>query len=81
MRKLFGRTLSFATAACARKIRSCGVRANWYLNRNVKLMLDYDQSDSEAAAPLPPGHCEDEKVIISRNPGLVLRPDPCSALD
>ena len=58
---------SFATAASAHKIRSWGVGANWYLNRNVKLMLDYDQSDfrggSTAAGQVT---AQDEKVIISR---------------
>ena len=41
--------------------------ANWYLNRNVKLMLDYDQSDFRGGSTAP-GQitAQDEKVIISR---------------
>ena len=57
----------FATAASAHKIRSWGVGANWYLNRNVKLMLDYDRSDFSGGSTAP-GQvtAQDEQVIITR---------------
>jgi len=57
----------FATAASAHKIVSWGVGANWYLNRNVKLMLDYDRSDfNGGSAARGQVTAQDEQVIISR---------------
>jgi phosphate-selective porin OprO/OprP len=64
--ELFGGP-SFATASSAHKIRSWGLGVNWYLNRNVKLMLDYDQSDFRGGSTAPRQvTAQDEKVIITR---------------
>ena len=48
-------------------LRAWGVGANWYLNRNVKLMLDYDRSDFSGGSTAP-GQvtAQDEQVIITR---------------
>jgi phosphate-selective porin OprO/OprP len=65
-KELFG-SPSFATSASARKINSWGVGVNWYLNKNIKLTLDYDQTDfkggSTAARQVT---AQDEKVLITR---------------
>jgi phosphate-selective porin len=63
---LFGAP-SFAIAASANKIRSWGAVLNWLLNKNVKVSLDYDQTDfrggSGAAHQVT---AQDEKVIFTR---------------
>ena len=64
--ELFGAN-SFATASSARKARSWGVGLNWYLNKNVKLTLDYDQTDFDGGSSKPGNvTAQDERVIISR---------------
>ncbi len=57
----------FASSSSARKARSWGVGANWYLNKNIKLTLDYDQTQFDGGS-LKPGTvtAQDERVIMSR---------------
>jgi len=58
---------SFATGASARKVRSWGVGVNWYLNKNIKLTLDYDQTKFRGGSKRPGAvTAQDERVIISR---------------
>src|SRR5438105_7458955 len=57
----------FASASSARKVRSWGVGANWYLNRNIKLSLDYDQTDFDGGSAKPGNvTAQDERVIMTR---------------
>jgi len=64
--ELFGAP-GFATSSSANKAKSWGLGANWYLNRNVKLMLDYDQTDFRGGSTAPRQvTAQDEKVIIMR---------------
>jgi phosphate-selective porin OprO/OprP len=58
---------SFAAGTSARKVRSWGVGLNWYLNRNIKLTLDYDQTQFRGGSQRPGAvTAQDEQVIISR---------------
>jgi len=58
---------AFATSASAHTIQSWGLGLNWYLNRNIKLTLDYDQTDFKGGSTAPRTvTAQDEKVIISR---------------
>ena len=58
---------SFANASSARKARSWALGANWYLNRNVKLTLDYYQTDFKGGSSAPRSvTAQDEKAIITR---------------
>jgi phosphate-selective porin OprO and OprP len=50
-------------ATAAREVREWGVGVNWYLNRNVKLMLDYLRSRFRGGDVA--GDREDEKVILN----------------
>jgi len=52
-----------ATAASAAD--SIGVGFNWYLNRNLKVMLDYERTEFEGGAASS-GDREDENVLFSR---------------
>ncbi|HKH47478.1 MAG TPA: porin [Thermoanaerobaculia bacterium] len=56
---LFANPASSASAA-----DSIGVGLNWYLNRNLKLMLDYERTEFEGGAAA--GDREDENVLLSR---------------
>ncbi len=49
----------------ARKAKDFGVGMNWYLNRNTKLQLNYDQTIFEGGAPAGADR-PDEKVLLSR---------------
>lgn len=51
-------------AKSARKASDKAVGANWYLNRNVKVMLDYVRTSFEGGAAS--GDRPDEKVLMSR---------------
>ena len=64
--ELFG-SPAFATASSAHKAKSWGVGINWYLNKNIKLTLDYDQTDFKGGSTAPRQvTAQDEKVIITR---------------
>jgi len=56
---LFANPASAASAA-----DSLGVGLNWYLNRNLKVMLDYERTEFEGGAAS--GDREDESVLFSR---------------
>ena len=56
---LFANPASAASAA-----DSLGVGLNWYLNRNLKVMLDYERTEFEGGAAT--GDREDENVLFSR---------------
>ncbi len=58
--------LGFANAgASVTEARSWGVGLNWYLNRQVKLMLDYERSIFDGGAP-ESGDRDAENVIFTR---------------
>jgi phosphate-selective porin OprO/OprP len=58
---------SFAAAGSARAIRSWGAGINWYLNRNVKFNLDFEQSFFDAGTGKP-SHvtAQDENAVLGR---------------
>ena len=57
----------FASASSASKARSWGLGVNWYLNRNIKLSLDYDQTDFEGGSTKQGNvTAQDERVIMTR---------------
>jgi len=57
---------SFANpATAASKARSWGVGANWYLNRNVKLSINYDVTSFDGGAA-DNADREDEKALFTR---------------
>ena len=56
---LFANPASAASAA-----DSIGLGFNWYLNRNLKVMLDYERTEFEGGAAT--GDREDENVLFSR---------------
>ncbi|HVG10823.1 MAG TPA: porin [Thermoanaerobaculia bacterium] len=59
---LFANPASAASAA-----DSIGLGFNWYLNRNLKLMLDYERTEFEGGASIADGgDREDESVLFSR---------------
>ena len=49
----------------ARKAEDVGVWVNWYLNRNVKLQANYDQTSFDRGAPAGADRI-DEKVLFTR---------------
>jgi phosphate-selective porin OprO/OprP len=64
--ELFG-SPAFATSPSANKAKSWGVGVNWYLNKNIKLTLDYDQTDFKGGSTAPRQvTAQNEKVIITR---------------
>ncbi len=63
----FAGSPAFASSSSANKVTSWGVGVNWFLNRNIKLTLDYDQTDFKGGSTRPGTvTAQDEKVIISR---------------
>ena len=50
--------------AAARKADSWGIGLNWYLNENIKWLLDYEHTTFEGGAPA--GDREDEDAIQLR---------------
>lgn len=57
---------AFASAAAsARAAREWGVGVNWYLNRNVKLAIDYNRTRFTGGA-VAGADREDEKVLLQR---------------
>jgi phosphate-selective porin OprO/OprP len=63
----FAGSPAFATSSSARKVSSWGVGLNWFLNRNIKLTLDYDQTNFKGGSTKPGTvTAQDERVIISR---------------
>lgn len=56
---LFANPASAASAA-----ESIGAGVNWWLNRNIKVMLDYERTEFEGGAAT--GDREDENVLFSR---------------
>ena len=60
-----GGTESFSDpAVSARKASAVGVGLNWYLNENLKWVLDYEQTSFEGGSPT--GDRDDEKVFLTR---------------
>ena len=60
-----GGTESFADpAAAARKASAVAVGLNWYLNENLKWVLDYEQTSFDGGSPA--GDRDDEKVVLTR---------------
>jgi len=51
-------------ASAARSAEAWAVGLNWYLNRNLKVMLDYEQTTFEGGATA--GDREDENILFSR---------------
>jgi phosphate-selective porin OprO/OprP len=51
--------------ASARKATDFGLSMNWYLNRNIKLQLTYDQTSFEGGAPGGADQ-DDEKILFTR---------------
>jgi phosphate-selective porin OprO/OprP len=51
-------------ASSASSAESLGIGFNWYLNRSLKLMLDYERTKFEGGAAT--GDREDENVLLSR---------------
>ena len=51
--------------ASARKATDIGVSLNWYLNRNIKLQITYDQTSFEGGAPGGADQ-DDEKIFFTR---------------
>jgi phosphate-selective porin OprO and OprP len=51
-------------ASAASKARAWAIGLNWYLNRGVRWMLDYEQTTFEGGAAA--GDREDEKVLLNR---------------
>jgi phosphate-selective porin OprO/OprP len=57
----------FASSTSASKATSWGLGLNWYLNRNVKLNLNFENTDFEVQTIRPFAvTAQDEKVILSR---------------
>lgn len=54
------------SAVSATKVRSAGVGVNWYLNRNVKLALNYNWSGFDGSVVAPNIASKDEHAIFSR---------------
>jgi phosphate-selective porin OprO/OprP len=53
----------------AQRARAWGAGVNWYLNRWIKLMLDYEQTffrDGGGGTVADPGDRDDEKVLFFR---------------
>jgi len=53
-------------SASATKVRSVGVGLNWYLNRNVKVVLNYNWSGFDGSVIAPNIASKDEHAIFSR---------------
>jgi phosphate-selective porin OprO and OprP len=51
--------------ASAHRARSWSVGANWYLNRGVKFMVDYDQTSFDGGAPAG-GDRRTEHAVLTR---------------
>jgi phosphate-selective porin OprO/OprP len=51
--------------ASARQATDIGVSLNWYLNRNIKLQLTYDQTSFDGGAP-GGGDQNDEQIFFTR---------------
>lgn len=51
-------------ASAASEAQSVGLGFNWYLNRNLKVMLDYERTEFDGGAAS--GDREDENVLFSR---------------
>lgn len=51
-------------ASSASEAESIGLGLNWYLNRNLKVMLDYERTEFDGGAAT--GDREDENVLFSR---------------
>jgi phosphate-selective porin OprO/OprP len=57
----------FATASSARRATSWGVGLNWYLNKNVKLNLNYEQTAFDGGSTAPSSvTAQDEQVFFTR---------------
>ncbi|WP_298433472.1 porin [Geobacter sp.] len=52
-------------ASAARKARAWGVGTNWYLNKSVKIVLNYEQTAFDGGAAGGADR-EDERVVLSR---------------
>ena len=58
---------SFATAASAKRASSWGAGLNWYLNRNIKVNLDYEQTHFRGGSTKGGAvTAQDEQIIFSR---------------
>jgi phosphate-selective porin OprO/OprP len=66
----FSKKADYATAGSAQKVTTWGVGLDWYLNRNIKWILEYEQSSFGFA----PGYqavkgsvaAQDERVLLTR---------------
>lgn len=58
---------AFATAASAREATSYGIGLNWYLNKNVKLQLNYELTEFDGGSARPGTvSAQDEHIIFTR---------------
>jgi phosphate-selective porin OprO and OprP len=58
---------SYATSSSAKEATSYGVGLNWYLNKNVKLQLDYELTEFDGGSRKPGAvTARDEHIIFSR---------------
>lgn len=57
----------YATTASAREATSWGVGLNWHLNKNVKVNLNYEQTEFEGGSQAKGAvTAQDEKAFLSR---------------
>jgi phosphate-selective porin OprO and OprP len=56
--------------ASARRARSWGVGANWYLNRGVKFMVNYDQTSFDGGAPAGGDRATEHSVLTRAQLGF-----------
>lgn len=66
----FYKKADYATAGSAQRATTWGAGLNWYLNRNIKWMLEYEQSSFGFAPGYQPVKgtvaAQDEKVLLTR---------------
>jgi phosphate-selective porin OprO/OprP len=63
-------TKNFATAGSAQNATTWGVGVNWYVNKNLKWMMEYEQTSFGMMPGVKPAkgslEAEDERVLMGR---------------